>query len=487
MDERTQDRAIAAGLAALAVLAHLPDLGGGFLADDFQQLAGVTTAGAADLGKSLGWFVQPLPGVDPPLPPDVDPRFWRPLLFASLGADFSVFGARPLGFHAVDVAVHAGVVVALFGLLRRWDRGLAVAAAALFAAWPGGHEAVPWISARCGPMALLGTIGALWAFEARRPLVAAALTSLALLSKETAMIAPPLLTVFALLRPTGRVAALRRTAPTWLAFAVYLAFRHRMLGQLGGGYAVHDASIFSPSLWPGRLETLRTLLGPLKSFHVGAAAQGGLAATTALLLAIGLPLSARHRPDLRGPMAATGLWFAGSLVPMHDLTVFGHVHPDARFLYEPGAPLCVLLAQAGIGLLDRAPRRIGAAVLALAVLASAVAYRGNARDRAVATDLSLALRGAAEESARIGPGARHVFVDVPRSFNGVALGNNTFPWALAPPFWDGPTPAGVEVLFADSVDPARLGGLARELREEPGLFAWVWDERARGFRRMWPK
>ena len=474
------------GLALLAALVHLPDLSCGFLADDFPQLAGVTSGGAADLGKSLGYFVQPLPGVEPPLPPEVDPRFWRPLLFLSLGLDFAIFGAKPLGYLAVNVALHCGVVVALFGLLRRWDRGLAVGAAALFAAWPGSHEAVPWISARCGPMAMLGLLGAAWCVQARRPVGALLCTFAALLSKETAFVVAPLVTVLALARPTGRGAALRDTATVWAAFALYLGLRYRMLGELGGGYAVHDASIFSASLWPGRLETLQTLLGPVKTHHVGATAQGALASGSALWLAVGLPLIARRRPDLRWPLLALLLWLAGSLVPMHDLTVFTHVHPDARFLYEPAAPLCALLALAGLGVLGARPR-VGALVLIVALAGFAALYRGNVADRVAGSEIGRALVASAQASVRQAAVERHAFVDVPRGYNGVQVGNNTLPWALLPPFSEDPEPGPVEVMFDNAVDPDGLQRLSGELRRGAPLAVWVWDGDAGGFRRMWPR
>jgi hypothetical protein len=478
-----QDRIVGLLLVAVALLAHLPDFSAGFLADDYQQLAGVTTDGQADLGKSLRYFVQPLPGVDAPLPPDVDPRFWRPLLFLSLGADLALFGPRPLGFLAVNVAVHAGVVLGLFLLLRRRDRAVAIAAAALFAAWPGAHEAVPWISARCGPMALLGVIGAVWASEGRRWAHAIGFTALALLSKETAFIIAPLATVFALCRADDRKSGLLGTAPVWATFAVYLGLRYRMLGELGGGYAVHDTPIWAASLWAGRLETLRTLLGPVKSFHVGAAAQTGLAAATAVWIVVGGLWTARRRPDLRWMMAACVLWLAGSLVPMHDLTVFGHVHPDARFLYEPAAPLCALLALAGAAL----PRRIGIALLVLAVLGSGLLYRSNAADRTTASAIEAAVVRSAQEVIRQVPGDRYVFVDVPRGHNGVQVANNTLPWALQPPFSDAVTAGGVAVLFDNAVDPSRLQEVSDAMQRGEAVRAWVWDKKSRTFRRMWPR
>lgn len=477
------DRGVALLLCAVAVVVHLPDLTCGFLADDFIHVVGVTSGGEADLGKALGYFIRPLPGVEAPLPEHIDPRFWRPMLFLSLGVDYALFGLQAAGFQAVSVAVHAGTVLALFGLLRSRDRSVAIAAAALFAAWPGSHEAVPWISARCGPMALGFLLGALWSVDARRPALAALFTMAALTSKETALIIGPLALVFALCRPTGRLAAARATAPVWLAFAVYLGLRYRMLGHIGGGYAVHDTSIWSPSLWPGRVETLRTLLAPLKTHHSGEGLQTAVSLGVVGFLLPGLVLAARD-PARRWIGAGGLLWLGGSLVPMHNLTVFRHVHPDARFLYEPAAPLCLLLAVAGASLLRS--RRLALGALVVAVVASGFLYRANVEDRRVATAYSRALRAAAIDAVRQTPEHKQAFIDLPRHRNGVQLANNTFPWALVPPFSPGPKPGPVEVHFGDQINPRRLEALEQAVRRGEPQAVWVWDDRGT-LRRIRPR
>ena len=128
----------ALSVAAIALLVHLPDLGGGFMADDHALLQGVTADGQASLRHTSGYFIQPLPGIDPPLPAEVDPRFWRPAWMASLGLDFHLFGARPFGFLLVNVLLHVAVSVLLLLVAPRLRVGLLAAAAGAVAVLASG-------------------------------------------------------------------------------------------------------------------------------------------------------------------------------------------------------------------------------------------------------------------------------------------------------------------------------------------------------------
>ena len=144
-------------LALLAFVVHAMWLRGTFLSDDFGLILDITEAGRPSLRRALDGFVRPLPGVEAPLPPDIVARFWRPVWRLSFYLDLRLWGARPFGFLLTNVALHVGCVVLLFGVVRRLGLGVgaAWAASAMFAVYPTHHEAVPWIAARCGPLALL--------------------------------------------------------------------------------------------------------------------------------------------------------------------------------------------------------------------------------------------------------------------------------------------------------------------------------------------
>src|SRR5690606_30262741 len=62
---------------------------------------------------------------------------------AALALEWALWGERPALFHAVNLALHSGVVLLLFLLLRRWtSTWLACAGAAVFAVHPVHVEAV---------------------------------------------------------------------------------------------------------------------------------------------------------------------------------------------------------------------------------------------------------------------------------------------------------------------------------------------------------
>jgi hypothetical protein len=502
-------------VALIAVAAHLPDLFGSFMADDYPLLVGVTGEAGPSLGRALGYFVQPLPGIDPPLPPDFDPRFWRPLWMTSLGLDLVLFGPRPGAFLAVNVALHAACSVLLWAVASRLGAGRlgSLAAGGLFAAWPGHHEAVPWIAARCGPMALGFGLAALLALlvrndlalERRRPrvalaLAAAAATALALTSKESAFVLPPLLTLALLLRGKAagvgisglgariRVAA-GATWPSWLVFAGYLALRYRMLGHLGGGYRIVQFSPLDPRLWPQRLATLDTLLGPAKEQAFGGAVHRGLMLSTLVLLAVGVVAGFAQAPRLRPALGLAVGWLLLALAPIHNMAVFPDVQTDARFLYEPAAPLCLWLglSLAGLGATLGGRRRPTAALriaVALLILGSGGLYLGNlqARDRGAVISDALIAEAASAIASR--PAGRYVFVDVPRRYYGVHVGINILPFALMPPFAEAAPDARMEVLFADQPDPAAMARLSGERRRGARIEAFAWDRTTGRFRHL---
>ncbi|HEY5998569.1 MAG TPA: hypothetical protein VI078_04615, partial [bacterium] len=98
---------------------------------------------------------------------------WHPLTWVSHLADVQLFGLRPAGHHAVNLALHAANVVLLFSLLRAltgalWSSALA---AALFAVHPLHVESVAWAAERKDVLSMLCALGAARACVAglRRP------------------------------------------------------------------------------------------------------------------------------------------------------------------------------------------------------------------------------------------------------------------------------------------------------------------------------
>jgi hypothetical protein len=202
----------------LAIVAtYLPDLGRGFIKDDFAWIAGSRTEGGA------GWL-------------ELFRRhngFYRPLVSLTFAVNERLAGQEPFWFGLTNLLLVLACVLAIFALCR--SLGLTFEASALAAAaWGlnphGVGGSVMWISGRTS---LLATLFAVLAavFLLRRHLVAAWLSSfLALSSKEEATLLPLVLAVWQVaLSPGSRLqrwrCGLRTLAVLSTAAAGYLVLR----------------------------------------------------------------------------------------------------------------------------------------------------------------------------------------------------------------------------------------------------------------------
>jgi hypothetical protein len=248
-------------LAAAAVwLAFGPTLDGGFFMDDHYFLKEIHAQGGIArtledfAGNWLGFTGYP---------------YYRPLVTASFALDHAVFGLEPWGYHLTNLLLHLANTLLVFVLVRRiyppGGRSGALAAALLFSTHPVHPNAVGWVAARSDLLVALGTLGMLTAchaaWQGRRrgwPAVAAALFAVALLSKESGVVA----VLLALLLPAA-VSWRRRLVtllPAFVLLAAYLAVR---LAVLDTSLDLHAGAAGSP------------VSGPLD--RIGAAA-GALAA-----------------------------------------------------------------------------------------------------------------------------------------------------------------------------------------------------------------
>lgn len=301
-DGRTS-RWLTGGLIALAVLPYLNALEAGFVYDDSGLVVHHEAVQAPfDLGNLL---TTPYWGAERA----GDTALWRPIASVSFGIDDALRDDSAPWMHAVNVALHAAVVVLGFALAQRLGatREAAAAAAALFAVHPLHTEAVTWISGRAELLAAIGAMVALLASTpctVRRALVCGAATFVAVGSKESSAFLP--FAVFALAlsqhEPVRRAA---RTAGASLA-AVFLfaALRFEVLGTFAGPIVKLTEN---PMVGTGLIDRIPTVLD--------------ITGRYVALLGWPHPLSIDYSPPALG--LASGLTAYGALGLAAALVLFG--------------------------------------------------------------------------------------------------------------------------------------------------------------------
>ena len=299
-----------AAILGLAFAAYAPLLGLDHLGWDTWPL--LVSARITSFGDLAGSFAEEL--MDGRYPHG---DFYRPVLSLSVGFDGVWWGLRPFGYHLTDLLLLLLTCVAAFAAGRRLlgDSWAALAACALFALHPLHFESLPVTARRGDALAALFTLLALVSLPPRgagRGLGAMLFAVLAVGSKETGVLAAPLLVVLAFAEGEGEPGrrirdALRVAAPALLAVAVFLLLRLWVLGGLGG----HGGS----SLVTGvlRAPLLAWLFVPalLVPQPLGAEALG---LALALGLAAALALVRRFEPRVGRACLVSGAWLIGLLL-----------------------------------------------------------------------------------------------------------------------------------------------------------------------------
>lgn len=362
---------------------------------------------------------------------------YRPVTMASFALQRAVLGASPAGFHLVNVLLHALVSALVWLAARRAGAyyGTAMLTGLLFAVHPVHAEAVANVAGRAELLAAAGVLGA-WIAHRRKRWGAAALLYLgAVLSKESAVLAPVLFLADDLLIAREDRSARRGGAwPAYVAygggFAVAIALRVAALGGPGAA----EATIFldNPAAFEGsfaRIATgLWTLALHLKLFVwparlvsdysfdaipvVRTASDARFWAGSALAIACAVTL----RSCWRGGRRTAFLALAGALLfvlPASNLLFPSGTIFAERLAYLPSFGLCLLLGHLAAGFAskgfwprDTRVRAIGV-VVAAAVALVALSARAALRGADWKDNLTLSLADAASQprSAKLHAGA----------------------------------------------------------------------------------
>jgi Flp pilus assembly protein TadD len=462
-------------LVAASVLAHWPPAGAGFAQDDVAFVLANASL------RSPGEAARALFAAFPPQEPER--ALYRPLTHLSYAIDHALYGDRARGYHATNVALHAGVVLLVHRLARayRMSAGAALAAALLFAAHPVHCEAVDAIAGRSELLALLFSLVSILLFlrslraqgspgagRAMR-LASAGAQVLACLAKESASVLPGVLAVHLAAfapppRPGGVRARLRgfgALAPSLAALAATLALRSAVLGGFSPQHAPLAGSDLATRLFtmgsvflvylrllvfPDQLQVdawYQALVGIVRRPTLGAllgwACLLALAASAARLAVRQLRPGAPGEPAaVRERRAAALCAFAilfGFLLPVSHVVDVG-VLAGERLLFAPSLGFVLLAVLAG----ERALARVAAPDLRRALAAAGLALlvpAGLARS---------ALRAAEwRDPARLWLSLERVLPD------------------------DARAPSNLATVYLDRGDiPAAEAALARALALEPG-------------------
>ncbi len=369
-------------------------------------------------------------------------NYWRPLFMVWLLINHTLFGFNPAGWHFAAVLCHVGASLLVYKLGRRLlgDGVTAALAALLFAVHPALIESVAWVSGATDSLLALFFLPAFLCYlEARRSGARAklaaslALYALALLVKETAIMLPLLVFVYAGIyhgepgrsRWAERIWAGCLAALPYLAVSgLYLAARLHALGEFAQGQSPATAGSMLLT-WPSLLGLYARLLvypaGISPYYNEGLVTQfstGRVLAPGLILLAAAAGLGWWARAAGRGEpaggegsegrlVAFASAWMLIPLLPVLYLRVlpvadFAH----ARYLYLPAMGFSLLVA---LGLRHlrvgqaQILSRAAAPTLACLGLAMALAVGNAVQQIHWATDLLLFSRGA--EIAPQNPGA----------------------------------------------------------------------------------
>jgi tetratricopeptide (TPR) repeat protein len=231
------------GLLLLSLVVYANASLNGFVYDDHSQIEHNPNVHSFEhLGQIFGSSIASQQGLQ------AWSNSYRPLVNLDFLLCYKLFGLAPYGFHLVNIFLNCAVVGLVFVVTAALfsNDWLALVAAAVFALHPVHTEPIAWIDGVSDPAFSLFYLLAFW-FFLRQGSDRAHLTrirvgmiasfALALLSKETAMTFPVLVTVYEHFFRDDRHATrwaqkLARYGGIWATHVIYLVVRARAVGTL---------------------------------------------------------------------------------------------------------------------------------------------------------------------------------------------------------------------------------------------------------------
>ncbi len=369
------------GPVLLAVLVYSGSLSHALVWDDPLLLDHVR-----ELRQQGGWSALLTAGFR--LSEDVDLGYYRPVVLLSLALD-----DLASTFHPTNVLLHAGCTWLVGMLLWRFGFSPAISllGATIFALHPVHVESVAFVSGRTDVLAALFVMIATLAWKANRRWLGLGAFALALLSKELALVLPPVLLALDALgfptRPEREGGWIERNAAWllgWLAVILAVALLRFVVADVGLGGAGRAAAVRDPSsaLWspawiPAILATYARLLvvpWPLNGYYTPDQIAPGVTSVLSIVLLLGAAWWARRSPHPRSGAAGL-IWIVTFLLPVLGFVPIAGAMVAERFLYVPSIGLSVLICGAAAALARGRGRRalvIGAPLVVIALATGTV-------------------------------------------------------------------------------------------------------------------
>ena len=300
--------------------------------------------------------------------------FYRPMQMLLYFIIYQALGSITIGFHLLNVALHAANVCLIFTLGRRlgFNVGATFLATLLWALHPIHTEAVTYMSATADPLfslfCLLGVINLFPDFSPRRFYISCLYILAALASKEVAVVFPFLatITLYTMHPERNKWRTYIRTWPLWVIMAAYTVWRmsapwldgpqtyddlykshdyyNLALYAKNLSYRVYTFFATLPSyagllLWPADLRMERSF--PVFVSITSPLVIGGVVMT---LASAGQVFYSHFRARFR-PLAWGLLWFAGAHLPDSGLLIPANSFFLEHWMYLPSAGLFLGVAQ----------------------------------------------------------------------------------------------------------------------------------------------
>lgn len=393
----------------VALAAYANALGNGYAYDDIRVVVRNPVVTQAQWGEALlGPYWQ---GARP------GSGLYRPVTISSFVAEWHAWQGSPLGFHAVNVVLHALVCLLVLALLSRFlPRTPSVVGALLFAVHPVHVEAVANVVGQAELVStsafllacLLYLDGAYWGPAGRgaRLVVLALLYLVGLGAKESAVTLPGVLLLLEAFRPSGRDPRgagrsdvtgggtgpgsdplwirLRRELPVFVSLAAvlctYLVVRASVLGTVVGaapapvlrGITSTQRVLTALTVWP---EYLRLLVFPANLsadytpavLMVARSVNPEVVVGAVILLALaGLAWTLRKST----PAVSMGIaWFFVTILPVSNLFFPAGILLAERTLYLPSVGYALIAGALWTKMLHTAGLRTRRAIAVLALVA----------------------------------------------------------------------------------------------------------------------